>query len=270
MIKITTTANHRPSDFRFPSSAAIADMTARAATLALRRIGGEAVEWSRRSGSFIDTARLAFHRCPDARLFGRHNVGASGKPAIGIVTLIDSSGSMEVQAEPFGGIKAANMGNRRDVARAIACGMSRAAAALGLASIVGHHGANRAVEVSVSRTTRGALDGPCYGGNMDAWAVRQFVTEVDAPADRTILILVCDGAPNATEDDCAEVVAEASHAMARKNISFILAYIGDAGSKGKHGLERAQREWGAARVADCRGDMSALTAAMIKAVARAR
>lgn len=262
MLRTTTNATHTAADFESPTLAALAAETDRAATAALRRVGGTAVEWGRKSGAYLNASRLALAALPDARLFGRPSSG-NGKPECGIVTLIDSSGSMSAGVLRKGDY----IGSRRKVARSIACGMTAAARRCGLASLVGHHGDNGdGPELTAHRTTRGVLRGPSYGGNLDAWAVAEFLRLVEMPAVRTVFVLVCDGAPNGDPTEHRAVAAEALATMKRNGVEFVLAYIGDD----QAGLDRARVDWGAARVADCRADMTALTGVMIRAVAAAR
>lgn len=259
--RITTTVSHLAHEMN-PDQTALANATDRAATNALRRVGGTAVEWGRKSGAYLNTSRIATAALPDARLFGRPETG-NGKPDCGIVTLIDSSGSMGAFAPSVGSIPAMT---RRSTARAIAVGITRAASRCGLASLVGHHGESDGVRLAVHRTTSGVLRGPCYGGNMDAWAVAEFLRLVEMPAQRTVFVLVCDGAPNGDPTEHRAVANQALATMTRKGVSFVLAYVGDD----EYGLNRARADWGAARVADCRRDMNTLTTVLIKAVAAAR
>ena len=262
MLRTTTNTNHNAADFADAALASLALNAEAAATAALRRVGGTAVEWGRRSGSHLNTSRLAAASLPDARVFGRPAHG-DRRPECGIVTLIDSSGSMGAGVVKDG----AYLGSRRRVARSIAVGIAAAARRCGLASIVGHHGDNgRGPELVAHRTTRGVLNGPSYGGNSDAWAVAEFCRLVEMPAQRTVFVLVCDGSPNGDEAEHRAVAAEALAWMNRSGVSFILAYIGDDSI----GLDRARLDWGAQRVADCREDMTALTGVMIRAVAAAR
>lgn len=265
--RITTNANHTAADFGSSALSTLATATDRAATHALRRVGGTAVEWGRKSGAYLNAARIALASLPDARLFGRAEQG-SGKPDCGIVTLIDSSGSMDCAVYTGGDYgNGTVIGTRREVARAIAVGITAAARRCGLASLVGHHGASsHDVKLAVHRSTKGVLRGPNYGGNLDAWAVSEFLRLCEMPAERTVFVLVCDGAPNGDPAEHRAVAAECIATMRRKGVEFVMAYIGHDQS----GLDNARADWGAARVADCRKDMTALTGVMIRAIAAAR
>ena len=262
MLRTATNITHHAADFLDATLATLASDAERAATAALRRVGGTAVEWGRRNGSHLNTSRLASASLPDARVFGRAAHG-DRRPECGIVTLIDSSGSMGDAVMKDGKY----IGSRRRVARSIAVGIAAAARRCGLASIVGHHGDNgRGPELVAHRSTRGVLSGPTYGGNSDAWAVAEFLRLVEMPAQRTVFVLICDGAPNGDATEHRAIAAEALAWMNRAGVSFVLAYIGDD----TFGLNRARLDWGAQRVADCREDMTALTGVMIRAVAAAR
>lgn len=264
--RITTNANHTPADFASTHLSSLATATDHAATNALRRVGGTAVEWGRKSGAYLNASRIALSALPDARLFGRAEQG-SGKPECGIVTLIDSSGSMDCAVYANGDCNSGSIGTRREVARAIAVGITVAARRCGLASLVGHHGASGYdVKLCAHRSTRGVLRGPSYGGNLDAWAVSEFLRLCEMPAVRTVFVLVCDGAPNGDADEHRALAAECIATMRRKGVEFVMAYIGNDQS----GLDNARADWGAARVADCRTDMTALTGVMIRAIAAAR
>lgn len=262
MHRINTIPNHSAHSFRCADAARLAAATDNAITSALRRVGSEAIDWNRRSGSMLDTARLAFAAYPDARIFGRIDRGNEGKPALGVTVLIDSSGSMSSPCKANG----VAFDSRRTAARAIAAGIAQSAQRLGLGCVLGHHGADTSVRLQAHRTTVGALNGAQYGSNLDAWAVNDWLSMVALPAERNLFVLVCDGAPCGTPSEHREQAVRALGRLERTGDQFILAYIGDD----QRGLDSAHLDWGALRVADCRDNIGALTQVVIRAVARLR
>ena len=257
-MQVITTTNHNSREM--PTHSRLRAENARTAMItALARVGGEAIEWNARSGAYLDTARLAMSRFPDARVFGRIDQGNDERAEIGVVVLIDSSGSM---GDPVRG-----GGTRRCAARAIACGIVAAGESMGVPVTVGHHGASgEVVEISAQRTTKAVLDAPYYGSNLDAPACAAFLRAVELPARRNVFLLICDGAPCYYAGEDRGAVSETLGTLIRNGDTFCLAYIGED----EHGLNRAAADWGAARVADCRTGAHALVPVVIAAVAAAR
>ena len=261
---INTTPNHDQRHFANADCIRIADAAHRAAVMALRQVGGEEVEWGRRNGSHLDTQRIAFNRLPDSRMFGRTAEGTL-KPALGCIVLIDSSGSMDNTVE----LENAEYVSRRNIARSIAVGIATACDALALGCVVGHHGEKCSrVQIEAHQTTRGVLEGSEFGGNLDAWAVDAFASQIEMPAERTVFVLVCDGRPCGERYHHRAMATQAISRIEQNGGTFVLAFVG--GAHDDHGMECAQLDWGHGRVADCRNGMGGLTRAIVHAVARAQ
>lgn len=262
MHRIQTTINHARGDFDSEGLAAISQQAADAATVGLRRVGGERIDWGRRGGPHLDSARLAFAGMPDARLFGRYAEAEGGRPALGVTILIDASGSMNSSAL-CGGVRS----SRSLLARSIAVGIASAAGTLGLPVVLGSHGENgRTVRILAHRSTRGALRHVDYGGNRDAFAVQEWARGVAMPGERNLTLLVCDGAPTDGEAEHRAAAADAVRILASRGSAFAFAFIGCGDSD----LQRARADWGYGRVADCRRDMRALASAIVRGVSAVR
>jgi hypothetical protein len=198
-------------------------------------------------------------------MFGRVDSGNDSTPELGVMVLIDSSGSM-CSACRCNGL---NVSSRRHAARAVAVGIATAAARLGMGCVIGHHGATSTqVELAVHRDTRGVIRGADWNGNYDAWAVSDFLAGVAMPARRNLFVLISDGEPCG---DRAQHLALAGSIVRRLNARgdrFVCAFIGD--EKDTKGMKSASEDWGAPNVADCRADLGALSSTVIRAIASMR
>ena len=252
MITITTRPDHKLS-----GNMQTVEREARSVVrCALRRVGGESVDWGCRSGTRIDSARLHASGMPDPRAFGRLSQGNEGRAAIGVCVLIDGSGSMSSGSGRKGM-------TRLQHARAVACGIVAGCADVGIAALVWHHSTNGSeMKLSAQRTTSAVCKTATSNGNADGIAVRMFAAAVRMPAERTVFVLICDGAPCRGTKEHAPMCDDARRLLMRHGASFITAFIGESATE----LEQSRSDWGACRTADCRGDSSGLTAPLMRAV----
>lgn len=236
------------------------------ALTALRRVGSEAIQWNRDSGTRIDSRTLAARvGLPGARIFGARDTGRDETPDVGLVLLIDDSGSMSAEAYDGSDMR------RADAAAAVAVGMARACSAVGVPVSVLRHdeqgGGSGNLRIEAYTTTRDVLAGQLSlaGGNRDAFAVATVAGVCRFPARHTVFALIADGQPTDDERTHARAASVALRALRARGASFVYAYIGSSGAE----IQRAAREWGAARVADARRT-GRLSAALVRALAEAR
>lgn len=258
---------HSPNAVRemHPKSAPLYTATVAAAVAALRRVGSEAMEWSLRSGTRIDAARMTETQTSAApRTFGRaHDVG-EGRAEIAVEVLIDGSGSMQSEIPNA----TRRPGNEppptfASHARAIGAGIADGARACGIPATIGHHGrSGGGIRIAAHTDTARVVRGRDYSTNDDAYAVAHWWRSVARIGARGMLVLVCDGAPNTAEEEHREQCARALRMIERDGYGFVMCYIG----RDHDGLARARREWGAHRVADLRHDVGAIGAVIVRAL----
>ena len=262
----TITSDHTAAHLR--DVAARMERAAHGAALAaLRRVGSEAIRWNRDTGSRIDTRRLAARvGLPGARVFGRVDDGRDRAPDVGLVLLLDDSGSMRASTSTGG-----NYTTRAEIAATTAAGMARACAALRIPVTVARHdergeGSGK-IRIEVYESTRDMLDrqSALGQGNRDAYAVATFASALRFPAARTVFCLIADGQPTDNVETHRAAARAALDTLRRRRASFLYAYVGDDASD----LDRARGDWGADRIADARKP-EALRRALVSALADAR
>lgn len=262
---IQTTHHARALDAMHPATRPTYHRTAAATVAALRRVGCEAMDWGLRSGPRLDTARLLESVTNPAapRLFGRARDPGEGRAEIAVEVIIDGSGSMNAAARGVAPVPQCAVATNAEAARAIAVGIADGANACGIPATIGHHGKDgRRVRIAAHTSTLGAIQGRDFGGNDDAFAVSHWIRSVARIGERGVLVLVCDGAPNADPETHAPECARALRALDSCGYAFVLCYIGADAA----GLNRARAEWGAHRVADARADVGAIGPAIVRAV----
>jgi hypothetical protein len=245
---------------------AMARAAERAAVLALRRLPGtDGAEWNRTGGNLIDSTRLAARAAlPGARVFGRRADERGARPACGVTVLIDHSGSMAARdGQPI---------TRAQRAAAVCCGIVRGCSSCGVPVTVARHTtACDDITLSVYEDSEGIVEdttGAPMAGNRDALAVAALVARVPFAAPRGVFVLIADGEPTDAEGDHRAWAMNALAAIQRRGYAFVYAFVGSSGDL--RSLDRARREWGAARVANCTANTRELARAMIAAAARVR
>jgi hypothetical protein len=259
---LQTTPNHAPRGMPTQEARKVEEQTYTATLAALRRVGGIAHEWNRERGTRIDTRTLAARvELPSARVFGRREHAKAGaRPPVGLVLLIDDSGSMDsgqILRRP-----------RHQIAAAVAAGLARGCAQCGVPVGVAHHDATgSAVRLNTYENTRDVIAnaGELGGGNRDAYAVAGLLSVALMPAERTIFALIADGLPNDAPADHARAAGAALATCRRVGAEFVYLYLGNRCED----IDRAREEWGAQRVHEAM-QPAAITRALVRAIANAR
>ena len=260
MTRIQTKTTHTPAQL-IPPMRLLSRATNRATVSALRQHGSEATDGAQRSGSSLDTSRLwgVSQGLPDPRPFSRTVMGNDRTPSLGLTILVDASGSMRSHDED------GTTGNplpydRLTIAAGMACGMVAACESLQIPVQIGHHGEQMGmIQLRAHMGTRSVITQPQLSGNVDAYAVWQWLERVPPLAQRNLFVLICDGAPTTEQKTMSrECIAR----MARQNTAFVCAFIGGESS----GVRSCVQDWGALRVANCGTSPAALTRTIIHAL----
>lgn len=250
-----------------PRAVELARAAEAAALRSLRRVPGtDGAEWNRTGGTLLDSSRLAARAMlPGARIFGRRADERGARPTAAVTVLIDDSGSM--------GARDSGTISRAHRAAAVCTGIVRGADACGLPAIVARHttrgGDDIALSVFDSCDTLNAWTMRSdMNGNRDALAVIATVAHVPFLAPRGVFVLIADGEPTDPESEHRNWCRDALRSIQGRGYSFVYAFVGHESDR--RSIERARREWGPARVADCSRDPNALARVMVAAAARVR
>ena len=270
-ITLHTAATHRPVDM--PSRVRAMEATAYTAALqSLRRVGAESVDWGRQSGTRLDSRTLAARAAlPAARVFGARSTGDAEQPAVGLLLIVDASGSMRCGFGEW--VEGATRATRAEAALSVAAGIARACDALGVpVTLASHDESGGRLRVIGWGSTRAAL-GAAYdaqpmmskqgAGNYDAPAVSHSLRAFAPLARRRAVVLVCDGEPAISDHTAraARTLAEIRREGAALAVAGIMSRESVA-----HGLAR---DWGAARCASAESARD-LARVIVRALAEAR